>query len=57
MLIVVNWAGRVISGTASSLTCKMPAVNSHKSVMKFGGFFLNRSHVLVSVGTGISLLG
>lgn len=42
MLIVVKWAGRVISGIASSLTYKMPAVNSHKNVMKFGVFFLKK---------------
>lgn len=42
MLIVVKWAGRVISGIASSLTYKMPAVNSHKNVMKFGVFFFKK---------------
>lgn len=57
-LLVVKWAGKVISGAASSLTCKMPAVNSHKNMMTFGlVFFLNKSNVLVSLGTGISLLG
>lgn len=38
-LIDVKWAGEVISGAASSLTCKMPAVNSHKNVIKFGLVF------------------
>lgn len=39
LLIVMKWAGRVFSGTVSSLTCKMPAVNDYKNVMKFGGIF------------------
>lgn len=42
-LLVVKWAGKVISGAASSLTCKMPAVNSHKNMMTFGlVFFLTK---------------
>lgn len=39
LLIVVKWAGRVFSGTVSSLTCKIPAVNGHKNIMKCGGIF------------------